>query len=695
MYLVTSFTRTTGNSVGTNAISPGIFLNTIKQYRAILEYYTFFRAGLSVRVVLNGSPYTYGRMAIGFRPVGRTYDPISSSLIGAVCRPQVTSFTENTSVELEWDFQMPLDWLEVSKFYTNNDYASEAFGQLYFSDLTPLYCNNSTDSKVTINVFLAFKDPVVAGYRAAPGDQSHFVAQGRKKAAASNKHKVDPPQKARPVVKTGPASDPVQKEAKAKVAGGTLSGIARAVSGVAPMLTLVPGIGEFAAPAGMIASVLAPILEGMGLAKPRVDPITQNVNVGYWSELPQAAGADRSNRICLDPDQRLGDSVVPESGWTWRDISQLPSLTHRFTVPADAVPQTVVGSIPLNPHAWSADITEFQPWAAFAASQYKYWRGSVKLRFDFVCGKFLSSRFILRYLPIGAGTPYDENYLTHVVDVRGDTSIDIVVPYLHTRPYASHDAILGQIQIELMSTIVGGDPAIINPIEVLVWAAMAPDFQTNLFLPPGRALFEGTWDDFESDTFEPFSTQADSYVESQLVADEQVYDIVTLMKQYDRSQAEFLPGNLGVYQTKIRNCFLWWRGSTRFQTFPTTTTITRLGLTPFNTPYPPMWAHADNSLCSNFEYPFYQSIPYCVTYDVSYLQMTFQSYSEPYMPTHQAYTAVGEDYELGWLISPPHSPPENHSNAASSVSTVRRNPSRRPVPVFHKNDLPVDPNEPS
>lgn len=606
----------------------GLMSNTY--FTRIFSKYKYVRGGMRVKIVVNGCPFTYGKIAASFLPIGQL--PIAERAVRALqLNPSLLDYTDSNSVELSWDWVSPFEWHDFSN--------SANFGSIYLTPLTRLRCTQDVNMTVTINIYAGLVDPEVAG-RAVE-------AQGR-----GRRKRLTVENPIRRIDGELGVNDPINQEAKAKASQGTISGVVRAVGAAAPLLAPIPYVGQVATVAGPILSVLAPILEGMGFSKPTLN-IANSAASGVGGRYALGmTGASNAIRLAYDVDQRLGTGVVPDSQWTWRRIAQVPSLIKSESILSDAVPNQGVPlfTISSSPHGWSWPILGNPSTSCVAAAMFSYWRGSIKLKFQFLCSKFVSARFAVRYSPNVSVLQWDDTLPTYIIDVQGNTETSLVVPYLWRSRVCRNNETPGTIGVFLINSIVGIDPDLASPVDVLVWGAFGDDVQFGHYVGGKRAAVQalpetptldieaqGLWDDFD-EPFDSLGEHAQGVAEAGFVLDEQVYDVVTTLKTY---HAE------GLY-SDIADLFLFERGSRRYfySAAPTAASM----VTALN----PNFVLPTNDVSSlstwEIEIPQWYVVPYR-TRVVQNAAHTTGLIPVPTAPTGTIRTtAASEDTELGWFI---------------------------------------------
>lgn len=145
-----------------------------------------------------------------------------------------------------------------------------------------------------------------------------------------------------------------------------------------------------------------------------------------------------------------------------------------------------------NAHAmvYQSSIRTEPDFLAFAASQYTYWRGSIKLMFHFIGTPFFSCRFKVSVTHSGVapsgGTADGAGYYSRVVDVKGDAICTITVPYLHKEVWRRTNWALEEtlwdgdftyVTVEALTDVQGAAIPSDAIYYCNVYRASGPDFQ--------------------------------------------------------------------------------------------------------------------------------------------------------------------------------------------------------------------------
>lgn len=613
-------------------INVDYLLTQMSQVASKLSYFSFFRTGVRIHVRMTASPFCYGKLMCSvFPPCTASYLNTLTASDGAYfARPKTISAASASDVEYEVAWTLPYVWRNRSDYISTT--ANVCW--LRIQELTPLFSANDTVPSVQIKVFAEFVNPEVAGYLPT---------------ANSGKPKRRAPK------------DAEQEEKSEK---GVIGGVARAVASIAPMLELIPDIGPELAAVGSGLGALAPMFDAIGLAKPLNLKAAEPFHTRVFGDFANTAGLSNGVRIAHDPDQSLDQGIIPECEYDLRSIAKTPSYWASFY----AVQTNATGDKLFEAPLRLSVTNGLRPtYASYVSSMYAYWRGGMKFRFEFCCPKFFAARFQVVYNPNSA-VAYDPSnnfgdVVSAVVDVRGDTDFDFVVPYLATTPYLRFNDAAGYLQVFLINAIVAIDPALTNRIQCVIWQSMADDVQYHV--PMARLLptAQGDiWTDFKKD-FQPLGGTALGAVESGMVADEQVYDLRSILRRkVSISQAvanksvvnPWTVGNTPTYDyhRMILMLFYYWRGSVRLDFYPNSEMSGYLQRA-FSGVFPKDNLGGSSVSWNSVEIPYNNIMPYHSRDLAPYNAAVFNRAVNNLGSAASVWRSFGEDVECGWLLPAP------------------------------------------
>lgn len=224
---------------------------------------------------------------------------------------------------------------------------------------------------------------------------------------------------------------------------------------------------------------------------------------------------------------------LPSSGdWTVSKYAQIPGLklVKTFTDVDNTVEFYLMG--PTLP-----DIHTRTP-LDFARVSSAYWRGSIKLLLQFFTSSFTSARFVLEYINSEDGTfpaSYDDG-ISRVIDVKGDTTEMVTLPYLNRKWWTSSAP--GKVRLKVISNIAGSDPAVNPIIYCSAWVAGGDDIQFAYPVTPNpldwewRALPQAAVGKLFQQPFPPITEDVFYDLDEGLCTNEALGSITDLCKRY-------------------------------------------------------------------------------------------------------------------------------------------------------------------
>lgn len=446
-----------------------------------LTNFSLMRANLHVKIVINGNGFQYGRGIAAYLPM-HEYDSLSgnSSLV-------IQDMVQTT--------QLPHVYLDpttsqggelVLPFFNYKNYASipnqqwGELGTMWIRTLNTLKHANGASDVVTISVFAWAEDVEMSVLTSVePGD-------------------------------LGPQSGTEVDEVNEK---GTVSGPATAIAKFAGSLTSVPYIAPFAQATQMAATTTASIAKMFGYCRPPVTKDQEPYKPNPASSLALTNVGDGLQKLTVDNKQELSiDPRISGLGGVdplnIKEIAKRESYLTKFTWSIGTAPETLLWNMRLDPCIWaeSGVLTQAYhfPACAMAALPFKYWTGTMRVRFQIVCSAFHKGRIKAVYDPNYFQTnEYNTNYLT-VVDIADKTDFtveiangqdqtllshaypgkDSVTTMYSTTPYISHptpprgNGVLGLYVVNELTT---PNSTVNNDIEVNVFVSMGDDFE--VFVP--------------------------------------------------------------------------------------------------------------------------------------------------------------------------------------------------------------------
>lgn len=374
-----------------------------------ISNYKLMRAKLHLKFTLNGNAFHYGRAICSYNPlpdddnitVDRAF--LDADLVGASQRPHVyLDPTNSQGGELKLPFFTYKNVLDI----VNMDWRN--MGELAVHSMQTLKHANGASDSVTINVF-------------AWAEDVKFAIPTNFEPGA--------------IV---PQADEYEKRPVSRIAG--------AVANIAASMTSIPTIGPFARATEIGAKSIGAIATLFGYSAPLklesqiIRPVAA-FNIATTNQPNESAKLtlDCKNELTLDS-RTVGLNGDDELSIKY--ITQRESWLTNFPWQIGTPQETLLWNGVVDPAVHYIQGNELHmPAVCFASVPFKYWRGTLKYRFQFVCSKYHKGRVKIVYDPTGTppgGTAEYNTAYTTIVDISDNSDFEIEVGWGQGVPYREH-----------------------------------------------------------------------------------------------------------------------------------------------------------------------------------------------------------------------------------------------------------------
>lgn len=393
-------------------INPWDLFFTDTRVKNRLAYYNLLKCKLCVKFLVNGNAFQYGQMYVDYLPLSRTKYGTSLLSDTLSVTSTTTSIYPNAATHRNYIVLRPLDsqgsCMELPFFYTmnymsipNEDWAY--MGQLYYYTVNPvLHANNSTATDPPIISVFAWAEDV----------------------------EISVPTSAPPATLLPQAGTEVV---------GKISGPATSIAKFAGSMATLPYVGPYAKASSLIATAIGSVAKMFGYSRPPIEtPVVPmrpdysgNISNVDRPEFVQKLTLDSSQEVSIDPAVtgiNFGDELLISS------IAKKETYLTQFTWDFSQTTDTPLFWTAVTP-LLNALVTEFSTTRAiyptavsFASMPFRYWRGSLKFRFEVVCSKFHKGRLRFMYDPKAVPTvaDFNKNY-QNILDLDSSTDLTVVV----------------------------------------------------------------------------------------------------------------------------------------------------------------------------------------------------------------------------------------------------------------------------
>lgn len=377
---------------------------------ARISNYKLMRAKLHIKIVVNGNPFFYGRLISSYNPLRLDDDMtidrafIQADLVEATQRPHIfLDPTCSQGGEMELPFFVYNNVIDIP----NRDWRN--MGELVISSMQNLkHANGATGTFVSVSVFAWATDVKFAIPTAfSPGEIL-------------------------------PQADEYTTKPVSRIAG--------AVANAAGYFTKIPMIGPFARATEIGATAAGAIATLFGYSSP-VDLEPSVYRPTTVTNMATTNQKNTSNKLSVDCKQELtlDPRTVGLSGhdeMSIRSIACRESYLTRFSWNVGTLPETLLWNCVVDPclhQNFSSEI--HMPATCFATTPFKYWRGSINMRFQIVCSAYHKGRIKVCYDPTGTRldgrSDYNEVYTT-IIDIGDQTDFEIKCGWGQRNTYREH-----------------------------------------------------------------------------------------------------------------------------------------------------------------------------------------------------------------------------------------------------------------
>lgn len=445
--------------VGTNldvAFTPwkDYFTNTSVKQK--LDNFYLMRCNLHVKFQINGSPFHYGRVMVGYQPLNEmnwNHDPdqftaLPLQLLKLSCLPH--GFLDPTS---QSTLQMDLPFIKQTNYITPEEMVNgvareDALGKLFLKSTYPLEAVSATAAlTIPISVFAWASDVELAvpTYQALSGKSK----KKKKTLGRTRKH-----------VSFASMKDKVSNAASTKLASlsqvtippdeekdGLISSISSVAAAGFDKLRDVPMIGQYADMAKGVANGVTSVARFFGFSRPPIMADYTVVKNMPFSSVALTQGAETVSKLTFDPKQSVSiDPAITAMGE--EDELALKMFTNKEAListilwsSSDATDTELFWANVVPTYTRSEVVTHGTRFAVtplcFAAMPFKFWSGSIVFRFQFVASAYHTGRIRICFEPGGANYNANNYNLVYsqIVDLDGTTDVSFIVPWAQPVPY--------------------------------------------------------------------------------------------------------------------------------------------------------------------------------------------------------------------------------------------------------------------
>lgn len=461
--------------IGTHTWTPGVSPFSLSFYpwsdffanpRVInrISNYNIINCKLNVKFIVNGNPFYYGRLMVDYLPLPSA-DSVTTTNVtiksNAVLASQRLHGFINPTTSQGLHLQLPFIWPENGFGITGSLFTS--LGRMLVRELAPLKHANASTTPVTINVF-AWVDDLVLSI----------------------------PTSVEPIGLVPQASEIDMQP----------STIMSAASGVAKQLTSFPIIGKYAMATSMVMDKLGGFAKLFGFSRPPIITPAVSMRPSYVGDLACVDKHEVINRLSADSRQELtiDPSIIGVNLPDELSIKYLvskESYLYTFNWNTSFIEGTHLFSSRVNPAMFDYIAPYYYQTAlCFSSLPFKYWRGTLRYRFQVVCSEYHKGRILFLYDPnFVVGMETNVNY-SRIIDLENekDFTIDVAwgqpnaflptsglsptVNFTTVGPYATpSNSSNGVLGLYVLNSLTSPNSAVNNDISINVFVSACDDFE--------------------------------------------------------------------------------------------------------------------------------------------------------------------------------------------------------------------------
>lgn len=475
---IASYDWTPGTTDFYQALDPWtLYLSNSRIVNRISNYLNFTMT-LKIKIMINGSPFAYGRLIANYLPYQdlNNWTPVDGLTWEAkmLASQQMHIFIDPTNGQ-GGTLTLPF----ISR--TNQQLTTSAttiadMGRLYLRELTPLKHTGGATTPFTISIYAWAEDVNLSVPTQA--NAANIVAQ------SSEDEYGD-----RPVSK-----------------------VASAIAEASGSLSQAPVIGPYARATSLAAGAMATVAKAFGYSAPAMIENHTPIRPHATTRMANTDRQDDVSKLTVDSKQEL--SIDPKIiGAQLDDELSIVNIASRSTLITkfdwDLVP---AGG---NKVLWAARVSPMLPYSntdvagtyytlpacSYAAMPFKYWRGSMIFRFQVVASAYHRGRLMITYDPWAADSnplvnPETNVGFTRIVDIENERDFEVEVgwgqylaflpmpelaassTYYGTSPFSTYSQPYnGTITVSILTDLTQPTTTVGNDISVNVFARTCDDIE--------------------------------------------------------------------------------------------------------------------------------------------------------------------------------------------------------------------------
>jgi len=386
-----------------------------------LNNFRLLQAKLHVKFVINGTPFHFGRLITSYYPMQDYDDSIVVTFNDSdlVLHSQRMHLLLNPSENEGGELVLPIFWWRNTICTTNEAAITSDFkkmGAILLQVMNPLLHANGGTDPVGVSVFAWAEDVRMDVPTQYP--MSGLIPQ---------------------------AKETKNKSGSDEYAKGPVSGVASAIANFAGKLKTIPYIGPYATATQIGMQAAGKIAALFGYSRPTMLEYQQfrpvpkgNMAIVNLHDDTTKMSMDAKQEITIDP--RVFGGTAGGDEMEILKIAQVESYLTQFPWNNGTAQEARLFTCMVDPSlgVLSSVPSGFiaMPAITFASTPFKYWRGSIKFRFQVVCSRYHKGRLKIVYDPVGSPLTAEYNTaFTTIVDISDTTDFEVVCGWGQANTY--------------------------------------------------------------------------------------------------------------------------------------------------------------------------------------------------------------------------------------------------------------------
>jgi hypothetical protein len=441
--------------------------------------YKLLQCTMKVKIMINGNAFYYGQLMADYVPLinSNTVDTTNTLNRAALVQASQRSHLYiNPTKSTGGEMSLPFIW-----YYNSLDTVISQWnelGRLFIREINPLKHANGATTNVTLSMYVWAENVEMSA-----------------------------PTSSNPSTITTQAGD--------EYSSSPVSNMASAVADAAGKMSGYPMIGPYAKATQMMSGGISGMAKLLGYSRPAQIQDSTPVRPKIISRMANTDCGDGPARLTVDSKQELtiDPSVVGVNemdSMTIKSIATRESYLTTFTWAVNSVDNTRLWNTRVQPTLCVGDSTftpamTWMPACAFASFPFKYWRGTMRFRFQIVCSDYHRGRLKFVYDPsFVPSTPEANLGFTRLVDLEKERDFVMDIGMAQSRSFLPVGDIGNAVSAYNTTAISSEDPTANGILGVFVATELTTpnssinnDIQINVFV--------STCDDI--DYAEPTSSQ--------------------------------------------------------------------------------------------------------------------------------------------------------------------------------------------